>query len=775
MRQLKSVRSNTNKVRLAFLKMIGKIALLTFIICSLSKSSSAQGVVTDFLPNARSIGLGWSAVACPNDPTAAYWNPASLAFLTDDKMLININDNSHFDLTGVSKFFPPKIGFAINVYHSLLSDSKYNLSTLACGYRINSALAVGGNINLGRGDSGEFVSSFGLGIFLKSYPDYRSSTITANPAWRWFRSKKLQDKINFGLTFHNFPLYQTKNTQQLRAALALKLYHKVPTLHVAYHLSRTNYNFHFGAQISLLKNIHLYTGVIDFDKHKFAFGNMTQVGPFIVELSYAPDRRQYYCSLYLTFSENKLDFAQKHKNQGAAYVKQNDFRNGLKEYEKALAYDPDDNKLNYFISVLADRVDQRQARVDSLVKEAKKVEKKGWYEIAFYNYKQILTIDPQHKYTLKHLRSISPKVDERLEKLYQQAITSYGSNELTKAEKLINQVLAINEAHRGAMACKAKIDSIKQYNFDQNYLRGIGYFNQANYIRAEEEFIKALEIFPQHEKALEYKQLIDNILEKKQQRIERLLVEAASYEKANLIIQANNKYQQVLSLDRNNESAKEKINYYKKYISTVVESRFQTAKQLFEKNEYGPSISILKEILAMDPSHPPSKNYLRLAQQGLKNAVDSHFKLAQAYYRQGKWNEASDECNLVLALDNNYEAAKSLQLDISNHVSLQHLQEEALRFYESKNYRRAMETYHQILARAPADKAAKEYLRNCEKEILALIEELFNQGMVSYSEGDYQEAITIWTSILELDPNHKRSLEYIQKANERLKILSAIK
>jgi tetratricopeptide (TPR) repeat protein len=231
----------------------------------------------------------------------------------------------------------------------------------------------------------------------------------------------------------------------------------------------------------------------------------------------------------------------------------------------------------------------------------------------------------------------------------------------------------------------------------------------------------------------------------------------------------------VLGLDRNNKLAREKVEYYKKYISTVVESRFQTAKQLLDKKEYSVSIDVFKEILAMDPTHQASKNYLRQAQAGLKKYLDTHFKLAQAYYGQSKWNEASDECNVVLSLDNNHEPAKSLQLEISNHLSLKHLHEKALRFYQSKNYRRALETFHQILAREPGDKTAKEYVRICEKENLAQIEELFNRGMVNYSEGDYQEAIKVWSSILDLDPNHKSSLEYIQKATERLKILSDIK
>ena len=60
-------------------------------------------------------------------------------------------------------------------------------------------------------------------------------------------------------------------------------------------------------------------------------------------------------------------------------------------------------------------------------------------------------------------------------------------------------------------------------------------------------------------------------------------------------------------------------------------------------------------------------------------------------------------------------------------------------------------------------------------ELNAQINDIFNQGLANYSEGEYQDAINVWETVLEkLDPNDKSTLEYIQKAKERLKILSDI-
>ncbi len=186
-------------------------------------------------------------------------------------------------------------------------------------------------------------------------------------------------------------------------------------------------------------------------------------------------------------------------------------------------------------------------------------------------------------------------------------------------------------------------------------------------------------------------------------------------------------------------------------------------------------MAAFREILSIEPSHRASKRYLKRAQQGLNNFIDERFRKAQHYFVQNRWNEVIDECNIVISLDGKHSAAKSLKADASQHISLNQLNETADRYYRNKDYRRAKEIFTQIIARTPNDQIAKQHLEKCEKEINAQIEEKFNQGLGHYSEGDYQEAIEIWGGVLNLDPNHKSTLEYIQKARERLKVLSDIK
>ncbi|MBC8180963.1 tetratricopeptide repeat protein [candidate division KSB1 bacterium] len=753
-----------------------KLFILSLILsCFVFSYSSAQTVFSDYLPNARSVGLGWSAVALASDPSAGYWNPASLAFLIHDRIMVNVNDVSQFDLIGFSKFFPPKIGLGINVLRSRWSESKFDLSSIAVGYRINSAFSIGSNVNLGRRENGAFFSSFGLGIFMRSFPDYRNELNFSNSVWKWFRSNSMKDKLSIGLTFHNLPIQNLKNTQQLRAAVALKFIDYVPLLHLGYHLSPKNSSLHLGSQIDIIKNISIYLGIKDFDANKFAFGSLTNFGPFYFELSCVPETKQYYFSFSLSFSEKKKYLAQKYKNSGALYVKKNNIRSGLYEYEKAFAYDQEDRKLNFLISVLEKKVENQQKKIDSLLTEAIKFEKQKSYANAFQIYKYILEVDLHNAAARKHLKSLSPKLNKYIVEQYDLGKALYRNKNTRESKEAFKRILTITKTHTGAKKYIARIDSISAHNFDQFYLRGIGYYKQRNYIRAHQEITKALQLNPTHKKALEYKKLINNVLENKQKRIKRLLAEAERYERNKFYIKANNRYRQVLNLDKRNRKAIEKVKYYKKHIVSVVGSKFQKAKQLYNTKDFLAATGTFREILSIDPTHGASKTYLKRSQQGLNASIEEHYNLAQNYFAQEKWNEASEECAAILSLNNKHNGAKRLQGEIAQHISLKQLNEKAEQYYLVKDYRRAYEKYSQILLRNPENNVAKEYQQICEKEIRTKIEELFNRGMVSYSEGDYQEAIKEWNKVLQLDANHKSTLEYIQKATERIEVLSDIK
>jgi len=672
-------------------KILG--TLLILLATSYSIFCSEQQHFSDLIPNARSIGIGGSAVALSMGPSSCYWNPASIAFLMTDKILINLDEASNLNYTGFVKYFPPNVGMGINIFQGKYPGSGASLSTIALGYRLNSAVSLGGNLNLYKRENGELFSSLGVGIFLRAFPAYHQEGQIKNPIWKWLRSRKMKDKFSFGFTFHNIPLKNGEQNQELRIGTAVQPVFWGPLLHFAYHLNNEDDHFYLGGQINLFSDTDLLFGLKDFDKNNITLGIGTKWKDFTFDLSYLPDVGSFNFSMGFIFCEDEKFLAQRYRNLGSQKVRKNDFLGGLKEYRKALAFDPEDEKLSLLISVLEKKVEERKKKVDSLFTMGQNFERKGWYVNAFLSYKQILMIDKNSKRTKKQLKSMSSKLNKYLEELYAKGVVNFQNNDINQAEIFFRKILSVTDSHKGANLYISKIDSIKSYTFSEYYYRGLGYYNQKKYKRALEELTKALALNPNDKDAKRYKELAENAIDRNQRKIKQLLKEAEKYERQNLFVKANSRYRRILQLDEQNQYARDKVAYLKRYIAAVVESKFQKAKQLYKRKEYQSAIAAFTEILSIDPGHSQSKSYLNKARAGLKKILDQHYQQALTYFDQKQYEKALEECNYILSIDNNYAAAQALQSRAYANISLKNLHEKGAQFFQKGDFLSARKIY----------------------------------------------------------------------------------
>ena len=102
----------------------------------------------------------------------------------------------------------------------------------------------------------------------------------------------------------------------------------------------------------------------------------------------------------------------------------------------------------------------------------------------------------------------------------------------------------------------------------------------------------------------------------------------------------------------------------------------------------------------------------------------------------------------------------------------------------AKDYFAALNEWQQVLAwdenNAPARNAVQDITtildnlqeeRNIDAETKAASKELFEVGIRYYTEKRYPEAISSWERVLEIDPEHTVSQEYLEKAKEEVRRL----
>lgn len=752
--------------------VIRKLILIT--LCCGSSVSLGQQQFLNFMPNAQAIGLGNSAVALARDPAASYWNPAALAFLVTDHVLININDSSQFNYIGVTKYFPPSLTLGLNVCRPGVPDVNSDWAILALGYRLAPFLAIGTNVNITKTAENVMQSSFGFGIFLKSFPVYRADAGGGVFNGSWFTSKSMKDKICLGLTIHNVPINSDKKQHEFRLAVALKPAIPGPVFHLAYQASADTFSLHPGIQIPLFKHTAIFMGAKDFKSDQFAVGATTQWGPFQLDLAYRSAEAKLHASLMIRLSDDRRTMFQKYERLGAEKAKENNSKGALSNYSKALGYEPDNVELNYLVAALKKQTRQRSQTIDSLLTAGDKFAAKGWHINAYHSYQKILELDRNNTNAQKRLKELQPRLNIYLEQLFRQGVISFNQNEIRRAQRIFEEILYVDRTHAGAAVYLAKIDSMNASAANSYFYRGLGYYRQKNLLRAQQEFRATLNLDPNHKQAREYLSRVEREIETNRRQVERLLTEARSHEQKKQYLKAHTAYRRILEIEPGHEEARRRLESMKGQIRLVVDDKFQRAKNLFLRNDNQAAIAAFKEILTIDPDHVASKSYLKRATQRIEALAEQHYQRGQNFFQQKNWDMVIQECNLALGLNPNHTAAEELHRTALANLSLDKLYARGVDYYARGDYKNARSIFKQILAKEPNNAAAQDYLKRAEKAFDDRITEIFNTGMIKYTEGDYEEAINAWNNVLKIDPHHASALEYIQKAREKLDALNRI-
>ena len=753
------------------------IKTLTTILISILYSTISRGQqdFSQFLPNAQAIGIGGSSVALALDPAACYWNPGSIAFLTSNRILLNVDNESNINYIGATRFFPPTTAIGINFARLRAEQQFYDMAIVAIGHRILPYLSIGSNFNISKTMEDEIYSSFGLGMFFNTVPDYQVRTRSNSSLWTLLRSKQMEDRFSFGISFHNISLNNNSKKHELRMGTAIKPIDFGPFIHFAYHLTPDNYDLHLGAITSLSKHFDLYFGVRDLNINEFAVGGAVELGPVEAGLSYDFKFTTVNFSLMLRLSEDKKLIFQKYKDIGDKRIKDNDFRGALSAYKKARSYQPGNEDLNYLISVLQKDANRTSLKIDSLFASGESFEGKGWFINAFHTYRKIIEIDQSNRRARNRLKALNSKLKPYLNQIFREGITYYDKQDFKRAELIFKQILLVDRDHPNAKNYIARLDSISSNTADDYYYRGLGYYKQKKLARAIQEFNEALTFNPNHTLAKEYLDKSERELTANNQLIDKYLSDAANYEQNKQFVSATLSYRKILEIEKSHQYARERLAYLDNHISQEIDAKFRRAKRLYNRTRYSEAISLFQEILSIDPDHSSSKSYLRRANQKIIDLTQQHYDRAQNHFTQKKWDLVLQECELTLKLNPNHSAAKELQRMALANTSLDKLIDKGAVFFQRGDFFNARSTFRQVLAKEPNNSTAQNYLTRIETQLNTRIEALFNMGMEKYTEEAYEEAKQEWTKILEIDPDHQSAKEYILKAQERIDALKGIK
>lgn len=753
-----------------------------FVICTIGFT---QDQYIHFLPGSKAVGLGGSMVAVPKDASAIYWNPSALAFYPCKQMVVSSGEPFSFDYAGYSHFIPYLGSVGVALSRLPTGQGTLQAASLAWGQRFSGYKAFGANFNVLNIDQESFVT-FGFGFFYrKSTASWMTSFKSTNKFQRYLESLIKKGTLNAGLMIHNIPLDYQPRLHSLRFGMLYETESWGPLLNIAFHCQPGDDSFHLGAGFQFTKQLKVYTGIRNWDEDQFACGLEFTDTNFTGGCSYLVNQKKFCISLSAVLGKNPAQLCNSYIDRGAELLKTGRLRPALAAYEKANAHNIENIKIQYLINLLENKILIQDRSIDSLYTAAMNYQRQEQYVSATLDYLKILELDPEFKKARENLIFIKPRIDFFVDRIFVKAQNFLEQGEYLKALRMFKAILVIRPKHEAAQKYVKIARGKNQEKVKLHYNRGLSYRRQNNLERARQEFARALEYNPED---IETKIQLDAVnatikrtTKERALRTQFLLEQANKLMRRNKYVDAFQKYHQVLKIDSDNAQARLGVNQTKFRAGRYAQNKFNEGLNALEQNDYFNARKAFNEVTKIASLQPnlrqlnrKAKNNLRQINEKRQRECDRLYELGLQYFNNQQWDEAIAQFEAILTIDPNEERAIAKRKEASRIIGSAKLMEKGKRCYRDGRYLEAMNVFQQVFETQSENSDALDYIRKCQANLNRKVEDHFNRGMAYYTEENFSAALNEWYKVLEINPKHPYTQEYINRAKERLNALNRL-
>ncbi|MFC2048707.1 PEGA domain-containing protein, partial [Elusimicrobiota bacterium] len=345
------------------------------------------------------------------------------------------------------------------------------------------------------------------------------------------------------------------------------------------------------------------------------------------------------------------------------------------------------------------------------------------------------------------------------------------------------------------------LDSDK--NIAGYYKRGMSAMDNKEYDKALAEFEKGLDISKQ-KNSLGYSwngKFRESIYETKIQLSEQSYLQSEELVFQEKFSEANQKLKEALSFNPFNNKARNKMNELRK---KTTHQNTEKADQLYAKGintgdikAIEEAVKIYREILIVDKDNYSIKQKVddskykiekikeSIKEQGQLQAEKKVESKVDRFYQKGL--KEFDNKRFVSALSQfrkGYEIVKnwknkSWKEKIGRKIEQTKIRlaeqyyENGYTYYQKNKLEEAIKEFKKALSYNPANTQARAKINEIKSKIknisLKKAEKMYSLGLDEYAAGNDREAITLWEKVLEIDPNHKETLKALERIKEKLR------
>ncbi|MBI3815700.1 MAG: tetratricopeptide repeat protein [Nitrospinae bacterium] len=257
--------------------------------------------------------------------------------------------------------------------------------------------------------------------------------------------------------------------------------------------------------------------------------------------------------------------------------------------------------------------------------------------------------------------------------------------------------------------------------------------------------------------------------------LEEHIKRASSLEQQGNISGAAEEFKIALTIDPSNNEAKEGLRRLSDMADKETERHFQKGLSLKKTDPSKARIEFLTA-LRIKPDYQPAidelkENHLLVAKSRLlapsgeaDTGVEDYLSVALSLYEDGDYAGAIQE---FLKAKEKYPKNP----EITKHLNFSYYKQ-GIALFEKGEYKESLRMFSNL---QPNFEKAGEYLKKVRAELKKMGEDYYKNGLKLFREQKLNQAIEQWNMALEIEPEHKKAREYIEKAKNLLKSLEQLK
>ncbi len=256
----------------------------------------------------------------------------------------------------------------------------------------------------------------------------------------------------------------------------------------------------------------------------------------------------------------------------------------------------------------------------------------------------------------------------------------------------------------------------------------------------------------------------------------------STLEKAGRLTEALQEYRRAFLLDTRRADVEERIQKVQEIIEPLVNYHLGLARQFEENGQAQRALDELRLVLVFDPNHNEAYERYKNLQQTINWETARRYEVGLKDFRSRDYRSAREAMKAVLALQPDHEGAacyleaieKALQgekrrADSKDEIRVNlRLEERRAGLDEAVaagDWSLALKEAKSLSEIDPQDEKTRKLLALSEARCREKVDALFQRGIRSFQDEDLDSAISAWQQVLDLDANHDKAKEYLEKAS----------